>query len=88
LDKVAKSYGLTKQAYVVPIHPLSEHWVNLFMRAKHKALMEALETNTLPKVCSKKERWDSSKSYPDRKCRDWCSVNVFCPYWQEHYGGK
>lgn len=85
LDTTAKRYGCTQQAYIVPIHPLSEHWVRPFMKAKYNALMKALETNELPSVCSKRDRWDSSKSYPDRRCKDWCSVNEFCPYYQEKY---
>lgn len=86
LDATAKRYGCTQQAYIVPIHPISQRWVRTYMKAKYDALMEALGTNKLPPVCSKRDRWDSSKSYPDRKCRDWCSVNVFCPYYQEKYG--
>lgn len=85
LDATAKKYGCTQQAYIVPIYPISPQWVRKWMEAKHKALMLALDINKMPPVCSKRERWDSSKNYPDRKCRDWCSVNIHCPYYQEKY---
>ena len=88
LDKTAKSYGIEQQAYLIPIHPISAHWVRMYMKKKYDMLMTALETNTLPPICSKRDRWDTSKTYPDRKCRDWCSVNQFCPYYQENYGGE
>jgi hypothetical protein len=86
LDRAARSYGLTQQAYRIPIFPLSKQWVEAYMKEKHRLLLDALDKQEMPKVCSKKERWDTSKSYPDRKCQDWCSVNSFCPYYIEKYG--
>ncbi len=88
IDATAKKYGITQAGYIVPINFISLHWVRMYMKAKYDALMKALDTGELPPVCNKRDRWDTSKTYPDRKCRDWCPVNIHCPYWQEKYGKK
>lgn len=80
LDKTAKSYGLDKQAYVIDIFPLSEHLVSRYMQAKYNALMKALQTNTMPDICKPKDRWSN-----DRKCKEYCNVNMFCPHYIENY---
>ena len=85
LDKVAKSYGLTKMNYTVPIFPIHESLIKKYFKMKYDRLKYALDNKVMPKICSKKDRWDNSKSYPDRKCRDYCNVNKFCPYYQEKY---
>ena len=85
LDKTAKSYGLTKVNYTVPIFPLSTYLIKKYFQMKYDRLTKALETDTMPKVCSKKDRWDNSKSYPDRKCNDYCNINKYCPYWLDKY---
>lgn len=99
LDATAKRYGLTQPAYIVPINFISKQWVRKYMVMKYDALMRALEEyeregvdvpDFIPSclsACNKRDRWDNSKTYPDRKCRDWCNVHEFCPYWQENYGG-
>ena len=86
LDKTAKSYGLTKVNYTVPIFPIHTSLIKKYFQMKYDRLTKALKTDTMPKVCSKKDRWDNSKSYPDRRCQDFCSVNLFCPYWLDKYG--
>ena len=87
VDKTAKSYGSDKASYLIPINFISDKWVRLYFKTKHDRLMYALEHNEMPPVCKRTERWDTSKSYPDRRCRDYCSVNKFCPYYKENYGG-
>lgn len=77
LDKVAKSYGLDRMSYVIRLNGISERWIRTYMKAKYDRLMKALETNELPPVC--KERWN------DLRCKDYCGVNEFCPYYQEKY---
>lgn len=80
LDKTAKSYGLDRMSYVVRLNGISEHWIRLYMKTKYDRLMQALETNTLPPVC--KTRWN------DLKCKEYCGVNEFCPYYKEKYMEK
>jgi hypothetical protein len=77
LDKTAKSYGLDRMSYVVRLNGISERWIRLYMQTKYDRLMKALETNELPPVC--KDRWN------DLRCKDYCGVNEFCPYYQEKY---
>lgn len=86
IDATAKKYGITQAGYVVPINFISLSWVRRYMTMKYDALMRALDTDIVPPVCSKRDRWDTSKSYPDRKCRDYCSVNKYCDYYIENYG--
>lgn len=77
LDKTAKSYGLDRMSYVIRLNGISERWIRLYMKAKYDRLMKALETDELPPLC--KDRWN------DLRCKDYCSVNEFCPYYQEKY---
>lgn len=77
LDKVAKSYGLDRMSYVIRLNGISERWIRLYMKAKYDRLMKALETDELPPLC--KDRWN------DLRCKDYCSVNEFCPYYKEKY---
>ena len=81
LDKTAKSYGLTKVNYTVPIFPIHTSLIKKYFQMKYDRLKYALDNDIMPKHCSKKDRWDNSKSYPDRKCKNYCSVNKFCPYY-------
>ena len=80
LDKTAKSYGLTKMSYPIRLNGVSEHWIRVYMKAKYNRLMYALKHKELPPLC--KNRWN------DLRCKDYCGVNEFCPYYQEKYGGK
>lgn len=77
LDKTAKSYGLDRMSYVIRLNGISERWIRIYMKAKYDKLMKALETKKLPPVC--KDRWN------DLKCKEYCSVNEFCPYYKERY---
>ena len=77
LDKTAKSYGLTKTGYIVELHGISERWITKYIKAKHDRLFHALETKEMPPVC--KQRWR------DLKCKEYCGVNMYCPYYQETY---
>lgn len=87
VDATAKRYGITQPGYIVPINFISLHWVRTYMKAKYDALMRALDTGVVPPPCSKRDRWDSAKTYPNRKCADWCPVNVFCDFYQTHRCG-
>ena len=43
---------------------------------KEKALRDAINSNTLPPVCSCRERWG------DRKCLGYCAGRENCPFAQ------
>ena len=78
LDKTARSYGLDKTGYQIHLNGISTLWVRRYMKCKYDRLMKALETNEMPPLC--KNRWGN-----DLKCKEYCSVNEFCPYYQENY---
>ena len=82
VDKTAKSYGVTEPTYLLEINKISDRWVRLYFETKYKRLMSALEKDEIPPVCPKKDRWN------DLRCKEYCSVHEFCPYWKENYGGK
>ena len=86
LDATAKKYGITQASYLIPINFISKHWTRMYFKAKYDRLMYALDKHEMPPVCSAKNRWDTSKSFPDRKCRLYCNAHEFCPYWIENYG--
>ena len=72
---------MTEPTYLIPINPISDKWVRMYFETKYKRLMYAIEHNEMPPVCKENERWN------DRRCKDYCEVHEFCPYWQENYGG-
>lgn len=75
LDATAKSYGLDKMSYVVRLNGISERWIRTYMKAKYDKLMYALESGEIPPKC--KETWKG------RKCKEYCPVNEFCPYYNK-----
>ena len=74
--RIAAERNITSPLYIININKISDHWVKLYMETKARRLKEALETKTLPPVCSPKERWN------DRKCLDYCTVAGHCSYAQ------
>ena len=88
IDAEAKKMGLTQAAYIVPINLISKRWIRLYFETKAKRLREALQNGVCPPPCKKSERWDSSKTYPNRRCADWCDVNEYCDFFQTHHCGN
>ena len=84
----SRKMGIDKPAYIVPIHPISKHWIRRYFKAKYDMLMDALDNHRLPPPCKKKERWSNGKSYPNRRCADWCSVNENCEFYRTHHCGN
>ena len=74
--RIAAERNIISPLYIININKISDHWVKLYMETKARRLKEALETKTLPPVCSPKERWN------DRKCLDYCTVAGHCSYAQ------
>ena len=75
--RIAKERGITKSVYIIPINKISDHWLQLYFYHKAKALRDAIESNTLPPVCSFRERWGN------RKCLGYCAAREHCPYAQK-----
>lgn len=78
-----KTFGLNQQCYLVKLPKLSDQRLLDYALYKKDALVTAIETKTLPKQCSAKERWVSKSCPEGRRCKDFCSVNYCCPYYNE-----
>ena len=75
--RIAAERGIDKPVYIIPINKISDHWLQLYFHHKAKALRDAIESNTLPPVCSFRERWGN------RKCLGYCAARENCPYAQK-----
>ena len=75
--RIAQERGISKSVYIIPINKISDHWLNRYFQHKAKILREAIESKTLPLVCSFRERWG------DKKCLGYCAAREHCPYAQK-----
>ena len=75
--RIATERGITQSVYIIQINKISDNWLKRYFTRKAKLLRDALETKTLPPVCSVRERWN------DRKCLDYCAARENCPYAQK-----
>ena len=75
--RIAAERGIDKPVYIIPINKISDHWLQLYFHHKAKALRDAINSNTLPPVCSFRERWGN------RKCLGYCAAREHCPYAQK-----
>ena len=75
--RIAQERGIDKPVYIIPINKISDHWLQLYFHHKAKALRDAINSNTLPPVCSFRERWGN------RKCFGYCAARENCPYAQK-----
>ena len=80
--RIAAERGITKSVYVIPVYGISDRWLEKYFRHKAKALREAIQSTTLPPVCSFRERWG------DRKCLGYCAARQNCPYAQALFNQK
>lgn len=74
--RIAAERGIDKPVYIIAINKISDHWLTRYFQHKAKLLREAIATNTLPQICSVRERWN------DRKCLGYCAARENCPYAQ------
>ena len=74
--RIAQERGIDKTVYLIPIKKISDRWLTRYFQHKAKLLRKAIETKTLPSVCSFRERWGN------RKCLDYCVARENCPYAQ------
>lgn len=71
---IATSRGIKENGYLIPVKRLNDNEVKEFFATKNNALLQALETKTIPPICSVEERWE------DRKCKDYCTVACHCDH--------
>ena len=74
--RIAAERGIDKTVYIIPINKISDCHLKKYFNRKAKMLRDAVETKTLPPVCSIRERWSN------RKCLDYCPARENCPYAQ------
>ena len=75
--RISQERGISKSVYIIPINKISERWLARYFQHKAKTLREAVNSNTLPPVCSFRERWGN------RKCLGYCAARENCPYAQK-----
>ena len=75
--RIAAERGIDKSVYIIPINKISDHWLQCYFHHKSKALQDAINSKTLPLVCSFRERWGN------RKCLGYCAARENCPYAQK-----
>ena len=74
--RIAAERGITKPVYIIPINKISDHWLEKYFRHKAKLLRDAIQSNSLPHICSHRERWG------DRKCLAYCAARENCSHAQ------
>jgi len=74
--QTAVQRNITKPIYLIPIHRISDHWLDLYMGTKAGRFHEAMEKKKLPPACSARECWNG------RKCLGYCDVAGSCPWGQ------
>ena len=74
--RIAQERGIDKSVYLIPINKISDHWLTRYFQHKAKLLRNAIESKTLPPVCSYRERWGN------RKCLAYCAARENCPFAQ------
>ena len=75
--KTAAERGITKPVYIIPIHRISDYWLDKYFGKKAEMLQQAIQTKRLPPPCSLKETWEG------KKCLEYCDARENCPHAQE-----
>lgn len=69
---IARNRGVEQNGILIPVRRLPDEEVKQFFEGKHKLLMEALKTETVPPKCTTVESWEG------RKCQKYCNVRETC----------
>lgn len=76
---VALSRGIERNVYLIDVPKVPDDQIKEYFAKKRKDLLTALEQGAWVTPCNDIEKWN------DRKCTDFCNVNIHCPYWKEKY---
>ena len=68
----ARNNKIDKNLYMLPIKILPDDYVQEYFLTKASALINAVETQTMPELCDYQERWNG------RRCKGFCPVMEFC----------
>ncbi len=72
---IALNRGVMDNIYMIEIPRLPDETVSAYFDEKAAALVQAMETGSMPEVCNQHERWED-----DHKCKNFCSVRHKCPH--------
>ena len=75
--RTAAERGITKPVYIIPIHRISNRWLERYFAKKATLLQQAMKSKRLPLPCSIKETWEG------KKCLEYCDARENCPHAQE-----
>ncbi len=78
---VARSRGVERNSYLIPVKRLDDSDVYGYFLSKSKDLAVALEESKWTIPCDNRECWDSVR------CRDYCEVALYCPKGLIEQGG-
>lgn len=70
--EIAQNRGIDKSFYVVDIPLLPDDEVKKYFRTKKELLLLAMDTKTIPELCTPEECWNG------RRCQGYCSVSEHC----------
>jgi len=79
---VARSRGITRNTYLIPIPQLDDDMVTKYFTGKAYELDQALENGKCDEPCNNRECWDGIR------CRDYCEVAMYCPKGLIEKGGR
>ena len=75
--QIARERGLDKNIYMIEVPYIhNDNLVSIYQNKK-EALLNALQSNELPEVCTEEERWGGMK------CESYCPVREVCLYNKE-----
>lgn len=72
--QVASQRGITSEVAMIPIHKISDVWLDKYFKTKSQRLEQALQLDELPPPCRPRENWHG------RKCNKYCNVSEHCDY--------
>lgn len=70
--EVANKRGVSKNKYYLPVKILNDEDFLPDVIKKKAEVIEAIETDTMPPMCSASENWEG------RKCKGYCNVAQYC----------
>lgn len=73
----ARIYALDRAIYLIDVPLFDRETVVQFYRGKQAELLNALEKNEMPPVCTEQERWE------DKRCAKYCPVWYYCDHGQK-----
>ena len=78
----ARTFGIDRRIYMVPIPHLPDHEVTDYFKRKKHALLTALEQGDWDVPCDVEETWNGRKCQINEDGQSFCSVRKYCKFMQ------